>query len=77
MTWLVNADITNAIIHLANLVIDRFMTKEILANSEWTIGNSDKWTFLINAFVEIEFCTTEMFEHCVKRIIHKKSNFNL
>lgn len=57
LVQMVNSDVNNAIIHLANLVIDRFLTKDILANITWTIGNNEKWTFLINALVEIEFIT--------------------
>lgn len=74
---MVNKDMTVAIAHLGNLVIDRFFTAQILNQIPWKIGNNDKWTWLINTFSEIGFCTAEMLDYCVKRIITKRSNFNL
>lgn len=55
---MVNKDMTVAIGHFGNLVIDRFFTAQILDKIQWKIGNNDKWTWLINAFSEIGFCTT-------------------
>jgi hypothetical protein len=74
---LANKDVTNAILHLGNLVIDRFLCLESLEGIEWRIGSNEKWTWLINAFSEIGFCTGDMFQHCLRRIISKRSNFNL
>lgn len=74
---MVNKDMTVAIAHFGNLVIDRFFTAQFLHEIPWKIGNNDKWTWLINAFSEIGFCTAEMLEYVVKRIITKRSNFNL
>jgi hypothetical protein len=74
---MVNKDMTIAIAHLGNLVIDRFLTAQLLAGIVWKVGANEKWTWLINAFSEIGYCTPEMFEHCMKRIITKRSSFNL
>ena len=35
-----NKDVTNAIIHIGNLVIDRYLTIEILEDIEWRVGNN-------------------------------------
>ena len=74
---MVNKDMTVAIAHFGNLVIDRFFTAQFLDKIQWKLGNNDKWTWLINAFSEIGFCTAEMLEYCVRRIITKRSNFSL
>ncbi len=47
---MVNKDITIAIAHLGNLVIDRYLNAQILANIQWKVGISENWTWLINAF---------------------------
>ena len=35
-----NKDVTNAIIHIGDLVIDRYLTIEILEDIEWRVGNN-------------------------------------
>lgn len=77
LVGLVNKDLPLAIAHMGNLVIDRFLTAQVLSKVEWKFGNSDKWPWMINAFIEIGFCTPEMLEHCVKRVITKRSSFSL
>jgi len=62
---------------MGNLVIDRFLGAEELQQAEWKVGNSEYWSWAIHAFTEVGFCTGEMFEHCVRRIIVKRSSFSL
>ena len=74
---LANADLTHAIILMGNLVIDRFLGAAELQQAEWKVGSSEYWSWAIHAFTEVGFCTGEMFEHCVRRIIVKRSPFSL
>ena len=74
---LVNKDLPIAIAYLGNLTIDRMLNAQVLSTQIWRIGNDDKWSWLINVFAEIGYCTSEMLEHCIKRIITKKSVFSL
>lgn len=37
---MVNADITNALLHLGNLVIDRNVGCDVLERIEWKVGNN-------------------------------------
>lgn len=73
----VNEDHSNAILHLGNLVIDRFITVESLKEAQWHLGNNEYWTWLINALAEINYCTHDMFEYLIAKISIKKSSFNL
>jgi hypothetical protein len=74
---LANADVPLALVVLGNLVIDRFLGAEHLQQCEWRLGSSDYWPWVIHAFTEVGFCTGEMFDHCVRRIIARKSVLSL
>jgi hypothetical protein len=74
---LVNKDLTNAIVLLGNFVIDRFIGPQELQAVEWQVGSSEHWPWLIHAFAEVGYCTGDMFELCLKRIIAKRSSFSL
>lgn len=49
----------------------------MLSEISWRVGQSEKWTWLINVLAEAGYCCTEMFQHCLRRVVTKRSNFNL
>lgn len=73
----VHKDETNAILHLGNLIIERFITVEILEGIQWKLGNNDYWTWLINAMTELGYCSRDMMEYLIWRVIVKKSTLSL
>lgn len=58
---LANKDISNALIMLGNLVIDRVVLPEHFKGVEWMIGSSEYWPWLVHSLAEVGFCTREMF----------------
>lgn len=74
---LVNADVPLALVALGNLVVDRFLGAQELQACEWRVGSSEYWPWLIHAFAEVGFCTAEMFDLCVRRVIARRSALSL
>lgn len=66
-----------ALAYLGNLAIDRYLTAQKISSLELLLGNSERWTWVINAFAEIGYCTPVMLNYCVRRIITKRSNASL
>lgn len=74
---LANEDLPHALIMVGNLVIDRFLSTEILQMLEWRVGESEYWPWVIHTFAEVGFCSADMYNHCIRRIIARRSSFNL
>lgn len=41
------------------------------------MGNSEYWPWVIHTLAEVGFCTPEMYNICLRRIIAKRSSFSL
>jgi hypothetical protein len=74
---LANEDLPHALIMVGNLVIDRFLGPEELQAVEWRVGDSEYWPWVIHTFAEVGFCSGEMYDHCVRRIIARRSSLSL
>lgn len=77
MIEMANDDLPHALIMVGNLVIDRFLGPEELQAIEWRMGGSEYWPWVIHTFAEVGFCTPEMYNLCLRRIIARRSSFSL
>lgn len=57
-----------AIAHIGNQVIAKVITIPQLDKFTLKPGFSPIWLWLIEVLVQQEYCTKELFEHCIKTI---------